>query len=120
MRTLATIGYTCLLASTFLLGGCLVSSAKATRIDGAYVQPNMVSKVRINQTTTQEVEELLGIPSNTTDNDDGSETWTWNWTKQSGNAGAVFLIFAGEKEKVIHESVRIKFVDGIAVKKWRD
>ena len=120
MRTRATIGYTCLLASTFILGGCLVSSAKATRIDGAYVQPSTVSKVKINHTTAQEVEELLGIPSNTTDNDDGSETWTWNWTKQSGNSGAVFLIFAGGKEKIIHESVRIKFVDGIAVKKWRD
>ncbi|MBL4809585.1 MAG: hypothetical protein JKY43_05960 [Phycisphaerales bacterium] len=120
MRTLATIGYTCLLASTMLLGGCLVSSAKATRIDGAYVQPNTVSKVKINHTTAQEVEELLGLPSTMSDNDDGSETWTWNWTKESGDAGAVFLIFAGEKVKVIHESVHIKFVDGIAVKKWRD
>ncbi len=120
MRTLATIGYTCLLSSTLLLSGCLVASSKESRISGAYVQPNTVSKVRLNDTTAQEVEELLGLPSNTTINDDGSETWTWNWSKHTDDDGAVFLIFGGSTEKTVHESVRIKFVDGIAVKKWRD
>ena len=120
MRTLATIGYTCLLASTFILGGCLVASSKESRISGAYVQPNTVSKVRLHKTTSLEVEELLGLPSNTTNNNDGSETWTWNWTKHTDDDGAVFLIFGGSTEKTVHESVHIKFVDDIAVKKWRD
>lgn len=120
MRTLPAIGISILLASTLTLGGCLIASSKESSISGAYVQPNTVSKVRINDTTAQEVEELLGLPSNTTINDGGSETWTWNWSKHTDDDGAVFLIFGGSTEKTVHESVHIKFIDGIAVKKWRD
>jgi len=118
--TLPAIGISILLASTLTLGGCLVASSKESKISGAYVQPNTVSKVRVNETSALEVEELLGLPSNTTTNDDGSETWTWNWSKRTDDSGAVFLVFGGSTEKTVHESVHIKFVDGVAVKKWRD
>lgn len=120
MQTLPAIATACLLASTLALGGCLIASSKESRISGAYVQPNTVSKVHLNETTALEVEELLGLPSNTTTNDDGSETWNWNWSKHTDDDGAVFLVFGGSTEKTIHESVHIKFIDGIAVKKWRD
>ncbi|MFG0246699.1 MAG: hypothetical protein ACF8MF_11695 [Phycisphaerales bacterium JB052] len=102
------------------MSGCLVSSSNNSTIRGAYIQPNTVSKVRLNQTTMTEVEEMMGQPSNTTVNDDGTETWTWNWSKTTDGSGTVFLIFAGNSEKTVHESVHVKFRDGVAIKKWRD
>ncbi len=122
MRTPAPItsAILVLLASSLTMGGCLISSSKDSRISGAYVQPNTVSKVRLNHTSAQEVEELLGLPSNTTENDDGTETWNWNWSKHTDDDGAVFLVFGGSTEKTVHESVHIKFRDGVAIKKWRD
>lgn len=112
----------CLLVplSMTTMTGCLIASSKDSSIRGAYVQPNTVSKVKLNQTTMTEVEELMGQPSSSTLNDDGSETWTWNWSKTTDDSGAVFLIFAGSNEKTVHESVHVKFKDGVVVKKWRD
>ncbi len=100
--------------------GCLVASNKKTSISGAYVQPGSISRVRTNQTTSTEVEETMGQPSFVTANDDGSETWTWNWKKTTGDSGAVFLVFAGSSEKTVAESVHIQMRDGVAIKKWRD
>ena len=119
-RTHTAVALAALLTIPMTMTGCLVASSKDSSIRGAYVQPNTVSKVKLNQTTMTEVEELMGQASYTTVNDDGSETWTWNWSKTTDDSGAVFLIFAGNSEKTVHESVHIKFVDGVVVKKWRD
>ena len=100
--------------------GCLISSSKESRISGAYVQPGAVTKVKVNKTTSEEVEEILGQPSSSTFNDDGTETWTWRWSKRTEDDGAVFLIFAGESEKTVYQAVNIQFADGIAIKKWRE
>jgi len=108
------------LIAPLTMSGCLVASSNHHTISGAYIQPGAVSRVRIDTTTTSEAEEILGQPSITTTNDDGSETWTWNWTETKDDGGAVFLIFAGSSEKTVSESVHIKFAEGVAVKKWRD
>jgi outer membrane protein assembly factor BamE (lipoprotein component of BamABCDE complex) len=102
------------------MSGCLVSSSREQQIRGAYVQPGTISKVRVNHTTQTEVEEMMGTPSVTGLNDDGTETWTWNWSKHTDEGGTVFLIFAGGSEKTVHESVHVKFEDGVVIKKWRD
>lgn len=108
------------LLAPLTMQGCLVSSSKQQSISGAYVQPGTVSKVQLNKSTMAEVEDLMGQPSVTKANDDGTETWTWNWSKTTDDSGAVFLIFAGNSEKTVHESVHMKFKDGVVVKKWRD
>lgn len=119
--TLAALSIAALaLPMTMAMSGCLVASSKESSISGAYVQPGAVSKVKVNTTTSTEVEEILGQPSNTVANDDGTETWTWDWTESKDDSGAVFLIFGGSSNKTVHESVHIKFADGVAVKKWRD
>jgi hypothetical protein len=100
--------------------GCLVSSARASKIDGAYVQPNAISKVRVHQSTTTDVENILGQPSSRVAEDDGSELWTWNWTETKGESGAVLLIFSGSSKTTVAESVNVKFVNGIVERKWRD
>jgi len=102
------------------MSGCLVSSSRSTKIDGAYVQPGLISKIRVNQTTQIETEEVLGQPSLRHANDDGTETWSWNWTETKGDSGAVLLVFAGNSQKTVTESVHVKFQDGVVVKKWRD
>ena len=102
------------------MSGCLVSSSRASKIDGAYVQPNAVSKVRVHDSTMTDVEQILGQPSTRVTNDDGSELWTWNWTETKGESGSVLLIFSGSSKKTVAESVNVKFQDGIAVRKWRD
>jgi outer membrane protein assembly factor BamE (lipoprotein component of BamABCDE complex) len=120
-RTAATVLATAALMTLPLtMSGCLIASSKESSIHGAYVQPGTVSKVKLNQTSMTEVEELMGQPSSSTLNDDGTETWTWNWHKTTEDSGAVFLIFAGDSEKTVHESVHVKFKDGVVVKKWRD
>ena len=119
-RTSTAIAAAALLTVPMTMSGCLIASSKEQSIRGAYVQPGTVSKVHINETTTTEVEELMGQPSTTKANDDGTETWTWSWSKRTEDEGAVFLIFAGENEKTVHESVHVKFRDGVAIRKWRD
>ncbi len=119
-RTQTAIALAALLTVPMITSGCLIASSKESSIHGAYVQPGTVSKVTLNRSTMTEVEDLMGTPSSTKLNDDGSETWTWNWSKTTDDSGAVFLIFAGNSEKTVHESVHVKFVDGVVVKKWRD
>jgi outer membrane protein assembly factor BamE (lipoprotein component of BamABCDE complex) len=102
------------------MSGCLISSAKSSKISGAYVAPGAVSSVVLNETTRTEVEQILGQPSTRTTNDDGTETWSWSWTKTKGDGGTVFLLFAGASKETIDQTVRIKFRDGIAIRKWRD
>ena len=109
-----------LLIVPLTMPGCLIASSKHSNISGAYVQPGSVSKVVLNQSTTTDIEEILGEPSTKTINDDGTETWDWNWTESKGDSGAVLLLFAGSSSKTISESVHITFANGIAIKKWRD
>jgi outer membrane protein assembly factor BamE (lipoprotein component of BamABCDE complex) len=109
-----------LLLAPMTMSGCLISSSRANKIDGAYVQPGAVSRVHLNETNTTETEEIMGQPSYRTPNDDGTETWTWQWTETKGESGAVLLVFAGNSKKTVSESVHVKFRDGVAIKKWRD
>lgn len=116
-RTVLTVP---VLLSLVPLQGCLLSASRESEIRGAYVAPTAAMRVRLNATTTHEAEDLLGLPSSVTDNDDGSETWSWTWSKQTDSKGTVFILFSGRNESTVHESVHITFRDGVAVKKWRD
>tara|TARA_R110002096_G_scaffold344921_7_gene538127 strand:+ start:75543 stop:75884 length:342 start_codon:yes stop_codon:yes gene_type:complete len=111
---------TVLLASPALLGGCLLSQDKSTRISGAYVQPSDLSRVKIDKSTQDDVLNILSEPTMRKEHQDGSETWTWNWTKTEQGSGSLFLIFAGSSEKHVEESAHITFLHGIATDKWRD
>lgn len=120
MSRTTTIALAAAVLAPLTMSGCLVASSKEQQIRGAYVQPGTISKVRVNHTSQTEVEELMGTPSETAINEDGTETWSWNWSEHTDEGGAVFLIFAGGSEKTVHESVHVKFEDGVVVRKWRD
>ncbi|MGJ8637227.1 MAG: hypothetical protein ACSHX5_10315 [Phycisphaerales bacterium] len=109
-----------LLASPALLGGCLVSQNKSTRISGAYVQPSELSRVKTFSSTQDDVLNILSEPSSRKAHDDGTETWSWNWSRSEKGSGSLFLIFAGSSDKQIDESAHITFDQGVAIKKWRD
>jgi hypothetical protein len=119
-RTKAALVSAVLLASPAFLGGCLLSQSKSTSISGAYVQPSDLSRVKIDRSTEDDVLDILSEPTTRKENKDGSETWTWNWTRKERGSGSLFLIFAGSSDKHIEESAHITFEHGVAVDKWRD
>ncbi len=107
-------------ASLIVLPGCLVTSSKEQSYTGAYVSPSDARHVVTGRSTTAEVEERLGTPSSIIANDDGTETWTWDWTKRRKKSGSVFLIAAGSKDETTESSLHVQFKDGVAIRKWRD
>lgn len=118
-RTLLTLTSVALLAMPVAMTGCLVSRSKEVSYSGSPIEYGELSRVRINQSTTGDVENLIGPPTATATNSDGTETWTWRWRKTTEGEGRVFLLFAGEKSKSEDEAVHIKFRDGVAINKWR-
>lgn len=118
-RTMLTLASAALIACPLAMSGCLVSRSKEVSYSGAPIEYGELSRVRINQSTTTDVENLLGPPTTTATNGDGTETWTWRWRKTTEGEGRVFLLFAGEKSMSEDKAVHIKFRDGIAVNKWR-
>ncbi len=102
------------------LPGCLVTSSKEQSYTGAYVSPSDARHVVTGRSTMDQVEQRLGTPSSTLANDDGTETWTWDWTKRRKKSGSVFLIASGSKDETTESSLHVQFKDGVAIRKWRD
>lgn len=109
-----------MLLSLSTLPGCIINSASGSNISGAYVKPSAVTQVKVNHSTTSDVEEIMGQPTTKVENDDATETWTWDWTKTEASHGTVLFIFSGASKDTISESVHVKFRDHIVIKKWRD
>ncbi len=113
------------LASAFVtlpltLTGCLAGRHTSTSIHGAYVQPSDLSRVKKHRSTTDDVLQMLGEPTERITNDDGTETWTWNWTRKEEGSGHLFLIFNGSSKTEVDESVHVTFEYGVVKDKWRD
>lgn len=108
------------LVAPLTLSGCIVSSSSGSKISGAYVKPSSISRVHINSSTTSDVEEIMGEPTDRVQNDDGTETWTYEWTQTKASAGTVLFVFAGANKDTVSESLHVKFRDHIVIKKWRD
>ena len=108
------------LISPLALTGCLAGHHSSTKIHGAYVQPSDLSRIKKHSSTTDDVLQTLGEPTNRTTNDDGTETWTWNWTRKESDSGHLFLIFNGSSNKEIDESAHVQFEYGVVKDKWRD
>lgn len=116
--TLVALTTACI-AAPLTMSGCLVGQHHSTQITGAYVQPADLSRVTTFSSTTDDVRQLLGEPTEKITNEH-QETWTWNWHKREEGSGHLFLIFNGSSSKDIDESAHITFEHGIVIKKWRD
>lgn len=107
-------------AALVSMTGCLIVSDKDTRYTGAYAAPQDVAQVRIGSTTVAETVAILGEPSERTADHAGNETLHYHWTKRTSDEGAVFLIFAGDSDTTVEQSVHIAFENGVAARKWRE
>ncbi|MAY74190.1 MAG: hypothetical protein CMJ31_05570 [Phycisphaerae bacterium] len=100
--------------------GCLVSSHNSTRVNGAYVDNADLAAVAIHRSTMDDVERRLGPPTCRDCAEDGVEVWSWEATeRRSGHGGVLFLVSASDT-RVVDRTVHVKFIDGVAVEKWRD
>ncbi len=108
--------------SLFTSPGCvnLVTSNRHQSITGAYVEPRDAARVVIGRTTPEQTAELLGQPTRTAANDDGSETWTWSWRQERSSSGGVFLLGHGSSAETLQKSFHVLFKDGVAARKWQD
>jgi outer membrane protein assembly factor BamE (lipoprotein component of BamABCDE complex) len=111
---------TAIAALPFAMTGCLAGHHSSSSIEGAYVQPSDLSRVKKNVSTTDDVMQILGAPTEKYTHDDGTETWSWNWTRKERDSGHVIFIFHGSSDKEVDESAHVTFEYGVAVKKWRD
>lgn len=100
--------------------GCLAGHHSTSKIDGAYVQPSDLSRVKKHASTTEDVLQILGTPSEKNTHSNSTETWTWNWTRKERDSGHVFLIFRGSSNKEVDESAHVTFEYDVVIEKWRD
>lgn len=102
------------------LTGCLASHHTSSSIAGAYVQPSDLSRVRKHASTKDDVLQILGEPTKRMTNDDGTDTWTWQWTRKEQDSGHLIFIFNSSSSKEIDESAHVLFEYDVVKDKWRD
>ncbi len=100
--------------------GCLASHHTSSSIDGAYVQPSDLSRVRKHASTKADVMQILGEPTKKMSNDDGTETWSWLWTRKEKGSGHLIFIFNTSSSKEVDESAHVLFEYDVVKDKWRD
>jgi len=100
--------------------GCLASHHTSSSIDGAYVQPSDLSRVRKHASTKDDVLQILGEPTKKMTNSDGTDTWTWQWTRKEKGSGHLIFIFNTSSSKEIDESAHVLFEYDVVKDKWRD
>ena len=118
--TLAVAALTLTAIAPLTMTGCLAGHHTSSSIDGAYVQPSNLSRVRKHSSTKNDVLQALGEPTSRAENDDGTETWSWNWTRREQGSGHLIFIFNTSSDKEVDESVHILFEDDLVKDKWRD
>ena len=110
----------CIIVSSALIGGCLVSAHSDEKRTGNYVADSTFSQIEPGKTSAGWVKATLGDPDSKEKVEaSNSEIWKYSYTEKKESSGAVFLLFGGSdsKEKSGHAFVEIK--DGVVVNKWR-
>ena len=107
------------LAALVAAPGCIVTQKRHTSYSGAYFTHNEVSQIEIGESTPEDAELVLGPPSSVIEQEDGSEVWTWKYTKTTKGRGSLLFVFGGSNEKTVNELLKVRFVEGVAVRKWR-
>ena len=108
-----------LLALAPLVGCSIVSSDQHTSFSGNYVAADSLSQIAVGESTPDYTAAILGEPTSTTDLDDGSTIWQWDYTESRSSDGHVLLLFNGESSSKKAHSTYVHFKDGVVVKKWR-
>src|SRR5438270_12546608 len=106
----------CIVLSSALIGGCLVSAHSDEKRTGNYVADSTFSKIEPGKTSAGWVKATLGEPDSKQKVDaSDSEIWKYSYTEKKDSSGSIFLLFGGHdtKETTGHAFVEIK--DGIVV-----
>lgn len=100
------------------LPGCLFGSQSSATYSGRYVSEEQMLRVDVGA-GEQEVEAMLGAPSNRSDIGDGKTLWTWHYTRTEKRSSHVFLILASQHEDTYEGTVYVRFDKGKVDKVWR-
>lgn len=103
-----------------LLPGCLFGSKTNTKNSGVFVSEQTLTKIEVGMEREQ-VESLLGTPSDKLNLADGSQTWKWKSKKTTDREDWAFLLFKNESTTVEEGTAYVEFdPDGRVTRSWRD
>lgn len=99
------------------LGGCLVSGADSTEVSGTQVAPLTLETLQEQAMTREQVIDLLGPPTRSTEIKNG-EIFSYEWEKRKEGGGAVLLLFAHRHSTEEKSTAYVQFEDGVVTKTW--
>jgi outer membrane protein assembly factor BamE (lipoprotein component of BamABCDE complex) len=105
------------LAALLPLAGCLVSGADSTRVSGTQVAPVTLQTLQEQAMTREQVIDLLGPPTRSTEIRNG-EIFSYEWEKRKDGGGAVLLLFAHRHSTEEKSTAYVQFEDGVVTKTW--
>ncbi len=106
-----------LAAAALPLSGCLVSGADSTKVSGTQVAPSTLETLQDQAMTREQVIDLLGPPTRSTEIKNG-EIFSYEWQKRKEGGGAVFLLFAHSHSTEEKSTAYVQFEDGVVTKTW--
>lgn len=106
-------------ASLTLLPGCLVTRRSRTDYSGRYVSTGRFDAINTGDSADRVIE-TLGEPSDRNTRDDGSEVWSWHYTRTKSSSGTVLLLFSGRSTDRSEGAAYVQLRDGVVEKSWRE
>ena len=118
----ATLLAASLLASTLLLGGCLVTSGKSIDERGVRISQQTLDQVELGTTTESWLRAALGAPTHARDveGDPSVKILRYDYIVKKSSAGTVFLLFSGGSESKRTTSTFFELQDGVVVRFWTE
>ncbi len=117
MRMKNTIAAGLMMMAALPLAGCLVSGADSTEVRGTQVNPVTLETIQQQAMTREQVLDLLGPPTRSTEIKNG-EIFSYDWEKRKEGGGAVLLLFAHRHSTEEKVTAYIQFEDGVVTKTW--
>jgi len=99
------------------LCGCLVSGKDSTQVRGTQVTAVTLETIEEQAMTREQVIDLLGPPSRSTQIVNG-EIFSYDWEKRKEGGGAVLLLFAHRHSTEEKSTAYVQFEDGVVTKTW--
>ena len=117
-RLLATLALTLGLAGG--TASCVVLSADSNvEHQGNYVSPESFAQIEPGK-SKEYVSAVLGEPSKRTVLDDGTEIWSWRYTKKKRSKSHVLLLFSGGSTTESQSAAFVQFEGDVVSKAWRE
>ena len=115
-----------LLASSLLLGGCLVTSGQSIDERGVRITGKTLNQVELGTTSESWLRAALGEPTSAreiageSDGDPTIKILRYDHIVKKSSAGTVFLLFSGGSESKRTTSTFFELQDGVVVRYWTE